>query len=128
MKNPYKTILKSLGLPYKTILGESSAKTVKGQSIGYLTGIVYLVPDETICPLAKLAGCFDGCLNSAGRGAFNSVQKARKAKTEFFYQNLKVEAQKGLTLIWPAYFTHIHRGIPNTTGTKTIITGWFEYI
>ncbi len=53
MKNPYKTILKSLGLPYKTILGESSAKTVKGQSIGYLTGIVYLVPDETICPLAK---------------------------------------------------------------------------
>ena len=89
MKNPYKTILKSLGLPYKTILGESSAKTVKGQSIGYLTGIVYLVPDETICPLAKLAGCFDGCLNSAGRGAFNSVQKARKAKTEFFYQNQK---------------------------------------
>ena len=89
MKNPYKTILKSLGLPYKTILGESSAKTVKGQSIGYLTGIVYLVPDETICPLAKLAGCFDGCLNSAGRGAFNSVQKARKAKTEFYYQNQK---------------------------------------
>jgi len=37
MKNPYKTILKTLGLPYKTILGESSAKTVKGQSIGYLT-------------------------------------------------------------------------------------------
>jgi hypothetical protein len=48
--------------------------------------------------------------------------------TEFFYQNLKVEAKKGLTIIWPAYFTHIHRGIPNTTGVKTIITGWFEYI
>jgi len=79
MKNPYKVILKTLGLPYKTILGESSAKTIKGQSIGYLTGIVYLVPDETICPLARLAGCFEGCLNSAGRGAFNSVQKARKA-------------------------------------------------
>jgi hypothetical protein len=87
MNNPYKTILKSLGLPYKTILGESSAKTIKGQSIGYLTGIVYLVPDEVICPLAKLAGCFEGCLNSAGRGAFNSVQAARKAKTDFFYQN-----------------------------------------
>jgi hypothetical protein len=48
--------------------------------------------------------------------------------TEFFYQNLKVEAKKGLTIIWPAYFTHIHRGIPNTTGIKTIITGWFQYI
>ena len=87
MNNPYKTILKGLGLPYKTILGESSAKTIKGQSIGYLTGIVYLVPDERLCPMAKLAGCFDGCLNSAGRGAFNSVQKARKAKTQFLYEN-----------------------------------------
>ena len=37
--------------------------------------------------MAKLAGCFEGCLNSAGRGAFNSVQNARKAKTQFLYQN-----------------------------------------
>jgi len=87
MKNPYKTILKSLGLQYKTILGESSAKTVKGQKIGYLTGIVYLVPDVKLCPMAKLAGCLNGCLNTAGRGAFNSVQAARKAKTDFFYQS-----------------------------------------
>ena len=84
MKNPYKTILAARGLPYKTILGESSAKTVKGEKIGYLTGIVYLVPDEILCPLAKMAGCFEGCLKSAGRGAFNSVQKAREAKTQFF--------------------------------------------
>lgn len=87
MKNPYKVILKSLGLTYKTILGESSAKTVKGEKIGYLTGIVYLVPDENLCPLAKLAGCFDGCLKSAGRGAFNSVQAARQSKTDYFYNN-----------------------------------------
>ena len=32
MRNPYKTQLASLGLPYKTILGESSTKTVKGIS------------------------------------------------------------------------------------------------
>ena len=83
MDNPYKTILKSLGLPYKTILGESSAKTVKGEKIGFLTGIVYLVPDHVICPLAKAAGCFKGCLKSAGRGAFNSVQLARQSKTDF---------------------------------------------
>lgn len=87
MNNPYKTILKSLGLTYKTILGESSAKTVKGEKIGYLTGIVYLVPDENLCPLAKLAGCFEGCLKSAGRGAFNTVQLARQSKTDYFYNN-----------------------------------------
>lgn len=85
MKNPYKSILKSLGLPYKTILGESSAKTIKGQSIGYLTGIVYLVPDHNLCPLARAAGCFEGCLKSAGRGAFNTVQQARQSKTDYFY-------------------------------------------
>lgn len=85
MQNPYKSALKSLNLPYRPILGESSTKTVKGEKLGFLTGIVYLVPDDNICPLARLAGCFEGCLNSAGRGAFNSVQKARKAKTQFFY-------------------------------------------
>jgi len=87
MKNPYKSILKSLGLPYKTILGESSSKTVKGESIGYLTGIVYLKPDYKICSMAKLAGCMYGCLESSGRGAFNSVQQARISKTRFFYDN-----------------------------------------
>ena len=87
MKNPYKKILRSLGLPYRPILGESSSKTIKGEKIGYLTGIVYLTPDDVLCSMARLAGCMEGCLKSAGRGAFHSVQKARKAKTEFFYQN-----------------------------------------
>ena len=87
MKNPFKTQLQAEGLQYRPILGESSAKTVKGEKIGYLTAICYLVPDEKLCPFAIMAGCFDGCLNTAGRGAFNSTQKARAAKTRFFYDN-----------------------------------------
>lgn len=87
MKNPYKLQLKNEGLQYRPILGQASAKTIKGQKIGYLTAICYLVPDEKLCPFAKIAGCFDGCLKSAGRGAFDSVQAARAAKTEFFYNN-----------------------------------------
>lgn len=87
MKNPFKLQLLSEHLPYRPILGESSAKTVKGERIGYLTAICYLVPDEKLCPFAMMAGCFDGCLKSAGRGAFNSVQAARAAKTAFFYEN-----------------------------------------
>jgi hypothetical protein len=87
MHNPFKTQLKAENLPYKPILGESSAKTVKGEKIGYLTAICYLVPDDKLCPFAKQAGCFDGCLNTAGRGAFNSTQKARAAKTQFFKEN-----------------------------------------
>jgi hypothetical protein len=87
VKNPFKAQLQAEGLQYRPILGESSAKTVKGEKIGYLTAICYLVPDEKLCPFAKLAGCFEGCLNTAGRGAFNSTQKARAAKTEFFRQS-----------------------------------------
>jgi hypothetical protein len=85
MQNPYKIIIKQLNLQYRPILGESSTKTIKGEKIGYLTGIVYLVPDTKLCAMATLAGCLKGCLATAGRGAFNSVQKARKAKTDFFY-------------------------------------------
>lgn len=87
MINPFKAQLKRENLPYRPILGESSAKTVKGEKIGYLTAICYLVPDERLCPFAKLAGCFDPCLNKAGRGAFDSTQRARAAKTRFFYEN-----------------------------------------
>jgi len=49
-------------------------------------------------------------------------------ETEFFYQDLKVKPQKGKTLIWPADWTHTHRGIPSNTQEKYIITGWFNYI
>ena len=87
MRNPYKTQLTLLNLAYKRILGESSTKTIKGEKLGFLTGIVYLVPDAKICAHAKLAGCLVPCLNSAGRGAFNSVQNARGAKTQFFYND-----------------------------------------
>ena len=87
MRNPYKTILRARGLTYKTILGESSAKTIKGQSIGFLTGIVYLVPDDTLCAAARFAGCMAPCLRTAGRGAFDSVQIARQSKTDYFYDH-----------------------------------------
>ena len=48
--------------------------------------------------------------------------------TEFYYQQLQVQAQKGLTLIWPAEFTHVHRGVVSNDTVKTIATGWFNYI
>jgi hypothetical protein len=47
--------------------------------------------------------------------------------TEFKYQNLKVPAVKGLTLIWPTDWTHTHRGVISQTQEKYIITGWFNF-
>jgi hypothetical protein len=72
------------------ILGTSSAKTVKGETLNYLTGILYLSPSTlsgvgNVCPWAGT--CKEACLNSAGRGAFNSVQAARAKKTRWFFSD-----------------------------------------
>ena len=48
-------------------------------------------------------------------------------ETEFMYQKLKIKPKKGLTLIWPADWTHTHRGIPSMTQVKYIATGWYCY-
>lgn len=48
--------------------------------------------------------------------------------TEWFYQNLTIQPEKGLTVIWPTDWTHTHRGIVSPTQEKFIITGWYDYI
>ena len=48
--------------------------------------------------------------------------------TSFKYQNIDIPAKKGLTLIWPAYWTHTHKGIVSKTKEKYIVTGWFNFI
>ena len=45
--------------------------------------------------------------------------------TEFKYQNLTTPAKKGLTLIWPANWTHTHKGQISKTKEKYIVTGWY---
>jgi len=69
---------------------DSNYKTVKGQAKGYMTAILYLSPANTsghqVCPFAS-PGCIDTCLNTAGRGQFNSIQEARKRKTEYFFKD-----------------------------------------
>lgn len=47
--------------------------------------------------------------------------------TEFFHQNVTVQPRKGLTLVWPADWTFMHRGVPSPTQEKRIITGWFNF-
>lgn len=49
-----------------------------------------------------------------------------KGGTEFHYQNLTTQPEKGLTLIWPADWTFTHRGVISPTEHKYIITGWFS--
>lgn len=50
-------------------------------------------------------------------------------ETEFKFQKAKVEAKTGRGVIFPAFWTHTHRGNrPNFGQSKYIITGWIEKI
>jgi hypothetical protein len=65
-------------------------KTRKGEKKGFLTGILYLSParvsGHNVCPNST-TGCRAACINTAGYGGiFNTIQIARKRKTEMFYK------------------------------------------
>ena len=47
--------------------------------------------------------------------------------TTFAHQNLKVQPEKGKTLIWPAEWTHSHTGDILNSDKKYIITGWMHF-
>jgi len=70
---------------------DHNQKTIKGQSLGYLTGIMYMAPHRVagignVCPFAS-TGCAAACLNTAGRGVYKKAQDARILRTQFFYSN-----------------------------------------
>jgi hypothetical protein len=58
----------------------------------------------------------------------NSLGNDDGGETEFLYQRLRIRPEENTLIIWPAAFTHTHRG--NTVlgnKSKYIVTGWFYY-
>ncbi len=45
-------------------------------------------------------------------------------ETEFYHQQLAVKPTQGTIVVWPAYFTHTHRGNPPVSNTKYIMNKW----
>ena len=74
-----------------------------------------------------------GVINQSGRCLvytvyLNTLDKDAAGETEFLYQRLRVKPKKGSVAIWPAGFTHTHRGnVVHGNDAKYIITGWFHY-
>lgn len=56
----------------------------------------------------------------------NTLEKDSAGETEFLYQKLRVPPKQNSIAIWPAAYTHTHRGnVVHGDKAKYIITGWF---
>lgn len=58
----------------------------------------------------------------------NTLGEAEGGETEYLYQRTRIRPEENTMIIWPAAFTHAHRG--NTVlgeQSKYIVTGWFYY-
>ena len=56
----------------------------------------------------------------------NTVEEG--GETEFLYQSKRVPAVQGTLILFPAGWTHPHRGNPPLKGNKYIITTWLEFM
>lgn len=48
-------------------------------------------------------------------------------ETEFLHQQYRLKPKKGSVCVFPAGYTHVHRGNPPINGSKYILTGWLEF-
>jgi hypothetical protein len=58
----------------------------------------------------------------------NTVPVESNGETEFLYQQRRINPVENTMVLWPAAFTHTHRGNPvYGDNHKYIITGWFYH-
>lgn len=56
----------------------------------------------------------------------NTLGNNCAGETEFLYQKLRIPPKENSVIIWPATYTHTHRGnVVHGHDAKYIVTGWF---
>ena len=71
--------------------------------------------------------------NQANRGLvymlyLNTLPSEANGETEFLYQQRRISPVGNTMVLWPAAFTHAHRGNPvYGDNSKYIVTGWFYH-
>jgi len=70
----------------------------------------------------------DGCIETSHRSAVWMIylnDDYEGGETEFLYYKKRVQPERGKLLIWPAGYTHTHKGNMVLSGNKYVVTGWF---
>ena len=104
------------------------------EQIPFLSGNIFISSITLLQKTLPLGGgfhnfhCEDTCYNVAHRTMawmvyLNDVEDG--GETEFIYQQKRFKSERGTVLIWPASYTHMHRGNPPLTN-KYIATGWYQ--
>ena len=57
----------------------------------------------------------------------NDVSEEDGGATVFTHYDLTIQPRKGLTLLWPAEWTHAHKGSMLSANSKYIVTGWMHF-
>ena len=73
---------------------------------------------------------FDANLKQMFKKKMKEIYKYAKIKPSINsnqHYDKTLEAKEGRLVIWPAFFTHTHKGVVSKTQTKYIATGWFNY-
>ena len=70
---------------------------------------------------------FEHLLHYRYQQVYLNVQRTLPSEG-FLYQSKRFQPKRGQFLIWPAGFTHVHRGNPPLSGEKYISTSWLENI
>jgi len=77
--------------------------------------------------------CEQGNDDHANRGLvymlyLNTLPREANGETEFLYQQRRINPVKNTMILWPAAFTHVHRGNPVFGDhNKYVVTGWFYH-
>lgn len=61
-------------------------------------------------------------------GAWMIYLNDAESGTEFPYQEIILQPKQGLCAVWPAYYTHPHKGVTPNQGDKYIATGWINFL
>lgn len=57
----------------------------------------------------------------------NDVSPGVGGTTDFKFQNISVQPEAGKLVVFPPYWTHLHRNALLKSGVKYICTGWISY-